>query len=333
VHKRLALSLLPNPVRALVASVFAIALVVGLAAPAAHAGPTVAEIEAQIKKLWPEAEQLIEDYNKVHEDYKKNKAKQAALAKQLAPLQLEVDLAQVRVGAIAAEVYKNQGVNTFNAIITSGSPDALADQLSFLDQLARQQERQLEGVTTLMAKFDEQKVPLDKVVGDLAIADADLAAKKKDIEAKLNNLQALRRQAYGTTGGTGSYRPWPCPSAYEPTNGYKAAVYACKQAGDPYVWAAAGPNSFDCSGLVLAAWKQVGVYLPHNAYQQKQSIPSVSRANLKLGDLVFFYSPVHHVGIYVGNGKIMHAPSVGDNVRMATIDDAGPANGFGRPQK
>ena len=322
-----------NRLRALVGFVFAALMFVALPGVPAHAEPSVAEIEAQIRKTWPEAEKLIEEYNKVHEDYRQAKAKQGALAKKLAPLELEVELAHIQVGALAAEIYKFQGVNTFNAVVTAGSPDQLADQLTYLDQVARHQERQLEGVNALMATYNEQKAPVDQLAAELAQADKDLAAKKKDIEAKLIELQKLRRQAYGSTGGTGSFRPWPCPAAYEPTNGYKAAAYACKQAGDPYVWAASGPNSYDCSGLTLAAWKQVGVYLPHNALRQSQSIPSISRSQLKLGDLVFYYSPIHHVAIYVGDGKVMHAPTFGDNVRMQTIDDAGPVAKFGRPQK
>ena len=106
---------------------------------------------------------------------------------------------------------------------------------------------------------------------------------------------------------------------------------ACKQAGVPYVWAAAGPKGYDCSGLTLAVWKQVGVYLPHNAAAQRRSMPYVSRANLQIGDLVFFYSDLHHVAIYVGNGKIMTAPTFGDFVRMKSLDQAGPVHSYGRP--
>jgi cell wall-associated NlpC family hydrolase len=97
------------------------------------------------------------------------------------------------------------------------------------------------------------------------------------------------------------------------------------------VWAAAGPGSYDCSGLTLAAWQSVGVSLPHQSRSQRSSMPYVTRANLKVGDLVFYYGDIHHVAIYVGNNKIMHAPSAGDNVRMADMDAAGPINSFGRP--
>ncbi len=165
---------------------------------------------------------------------------------------------------------------------------------------------------------------------ELAAQDKDLAAKKATIEGRLDELQRLRRAAYGTTGGTGSYRPWPCPATYAPTPGYQAAAFACAQAGKPYVWAAAGPNSYDCSGLTLRAWAQVGVYLPHNAAAQRRSMPYVDRANLQLGDLVFYYSDLHHVAIYVGDGKVMQAPMAGDVVRMTEMDRS-PIHSFGRP--
>jgi cell wall-associated NlpC family hydrolase len=320
--------------RAVLAAAVAALLLAGVAGSPARADPTTpAQIEKEIRDVWLKAEPLIEEYNGVHEQYKKNRAKQADLQKKLEPLQRQLDLAQLRIGAIAAQVYKGGQADAFNAVLSSGSPDMLADRLSYLDAMAREQQRQLTGVTTLKAQYDAQKAPIDQLVATLAKQDADLAKKKKDIEAKITQLQKLRRQAYGTTGATGSVRPWPCPATYEPTNGYKVAAFACKQAGKPYVWAADGPDSYDCSGLTLAAWKQVGVYLPHQSRDQRASIPTVTgRSNLKLGDLIFYYSPIHHVAIYVGDGKVMHAPSFGDVVRMATIDDAGPIHSFGRPK-
>jgi cell wall-associated NlpC family hydrolase len=297
----------------------------------AHAQPTVAEIEAQIQKIWNDAEPLIEHYNAVHEQYQKNKSMQDQLQKKIEPLQRQVDLGRLRVGAMAAAVYKGGHADTFNAVLTSGSPKQLAEQLTFLDALSRDQDRQLEGVSTAKAQLDGQKAPIDVLVAELAKQDTDLAQQRAAIEAKLTELQKLRTQAYGSSGAsTGSFRPWPCPSEYLPTNGYKAAAYACKQAGIPYVWAAAGPSGFDCSGLTLAAWKQVGVYLPHNAAAQRRSMPYVSRANIQLGDLVFYYSNLHHVAIYVGGGHVMSAPTFGDHVRMVAID-AYPIHSIGRP--
>jgi hypothetical protein len=307
------------------------ALVLMSGAQARAAVPDPATVEKQIAKIWATAEPEIEKYNQIHEDYQKNKAKQTALMKKIDPLQRQLDLSQIRIGAISAQVYKGGNANAFNAVLTSGSPEMLADQLSILDQLARAQQKQLTGVTELKAKYDKQRAPIDTLVTKLAAQDKDLAAKKASIEKQLAKLQELRRQAYGTSGQTGSLRPWTCPSEYLPTPGYKAAKYACNQAGDDYIWATAGPNTFDCSGLTLAAWRQVGVSMPHNAAQQRASMPYVKRADLQIGDLVFYYSGISHVAIYVGNGKVMHAPSAGDVVRMAQMDAVGPIHSYGRP--
>jgi peptidoglycan DL-endopeptidase CwlO len=184
----------------------------------------------------------------VHEQYQKNKARQEQLRKRIEPLQREVDLGRQRVGVMAAAVYKGGRADAFSAVVTSGSRQQLAEQFAFLDVLSREQDRQLEGVSKSKADLDGQEAPIDALVAELAKQDADLAQHRKAIEAKLTELQKLRTRAYGSGGGTGSYRPWPCPSEYLPTNGYKAASFACMQAGIPYVWAAAGPTGYDCSG-------------------------------------------------------------------------------------
>jgi peptidoglycan DL-endopeptidase CwlO len=322
---------LPTPIRVLVAGAVAALLSIALPATSANAAPTVQQIEAQIAKVWGQAEPMIEQYNSVHDQFLKNKAQQAALQKKILPLETQVELGQARVGYIAAQAYMGQNADTFNALISAGSPAALADQLTFLDQLARQQEQQVASVAALKQKYDVQKAPLDTLVAKLAQQDSDLAAKKKTIDAQLAQLQQLRLQAYGSSGSTGSFRPWPCPSAYAPTNGYKAALFACHQAGDPYVYATAGPDSYDCSGLTQAAWNSVGVFMPHNALAQRDSTLSVKRADLQVGDLVFYYDDTRHVAIYVGNDKVMQAPAPGDNVRMSVLEQVGPVVAYGRP--
>jgi len=91
--------------------------------------------------------------------------------------------------------------------------------------------------------------------------------------------------------------------------------------GRPYVWGAAGPSTFDCSGLTMWAYKQVGINLPHFTGAQWNAGTHVSRGELQPGDLVFFYSDRHHMGMYIGAGKMVHAPHTGDVVQIATVDD------------
>lgn len=301
-----------------------------LPATVARAEPTVAEIEAQIEQIWSKLEPLIEQYNNVHSQLVKNRAKSAELARKIRPLQLQVDLALSQVGNIAAQYYKGGGPSALNAILSSGSPTTLADQLTLLDQLAKSQQRQISNVVTVKSRYAAEKQKLDELIALQAKQDADLAAKKKIIESEMNRLQRLRIQAYGTSTVGGALRIGPCPAIYITGKAGIAVKFACAQIGKPYVWGANGPNTYDCSGLTQLAWKQAGVYLTHyTGAQWTEGVP-VSRANARPGDLVFFYSDLHHMGMYVGNGLMVHAPRTGDVVRMAYIDRM-PIAGFRRP--
>lgn len=316
-------------VRAVVGA--AAAICVGLLPAAnAYAEPTVQEIEAQIEQTWTKLEPLIEQYNNIHSQLKKNQQKSTDLAKRIQPLQLQVDLALDQVGEIAAQYYKGGGHNsTLVAILSSGSPTTLADQLTMLDQLARSQQEQISAVRTARDQFGAEKKQLDDLIALQAKQDADLAAKKQTIESEMNRLQALRRQLYGNTSAGGSLRIGVCPPILPGGKAATAVKYACGKIGSPYVWGASGPSSFDCSGLTQAAWAAAGVSLTHYTGAQWREGTPVSASAALPGDLVFFYSDLHHVGLYVGNGLMVHAPTSGDYVRMAYVNKF-PVAGYRR---
>ena len=100
----------------------------------------------------------------------------------------------------------------------------------------------------------------------------------------------------------------------------KAVDTALAQVGDPYSWGATGPNAFDCSGLTSFAYKAAGITIPRTSKAQSTFGTPVSKANLQPGDLVFFYSPVSHVGMYIGNGQMVHSPKPGTAVHVAKVD-------------
>jgi cell wall-associated NlpC family hydrolase len=119
----------------------------------------------------------------------------------------------------------------------------------------------------------------------------------------------------------GGAPPVPPPaSVVAPTAAAQVAVdTALAQVGDPYVWGAAGPSSFDCSGLTMYAWGAAGVSLPHSSSMQSTVGTAVSYSDLQPGDLVFFYSPISHVAMYIGNGLIVSAPHTGDVVKVIQL--------------
>jgi hypothetical protein len=198
------------------------------------------DVEAQIDDAWTKLEPLIEQYNQVHGQLQATQAKIDVLQRQMDPLQMQVDLAMTRVRAIAAQLYKTGPGSRTLALINSGGPETFVDQMTALDQLARQQNAQVAAAASMRDTFAAQKKPLDDLQAKLAAQDADLAQKKNTIQAQLDQLQKLRLAAYGSSGqALGNLRPVACPMEYLGDKGSQAAKKACSLIGKPYVWGAA----------------------------------------------------------------------------------------------
>jgi len=314
------------------AAILAAALVLSPAAPASAAPSTPGDIENQINDAWNKLEPIIEQYNQVHGQLQDTQAKIDALQKQMSPLQMQVDLAMTRVGAMSAQLYERGPGSRITALLEAGTPATFADQLTTLDSIARQQSSQVSATAALLDTFAAKRKPLDDLEAQLAAQDADLAGKKNTIQAQLDQLQKLRLAAYGSSGqAAGNLRPVACPMEYYGDKGSQAAKKACSLIGKPYIWGDAGPAGYDCSGLTLAAWGSVGVTLGHFTGWQWTEGKPVTRAQLRPGDLVFWFSDLHHMGMYVGGGWVVHAPHTGDYVRMAQLDRGLPVAGFRRP--
>ncbi|MFC0005102.1 C40 family peptidase [Micromonospora siamensis] len=311
------------------AALAGVAVVLTGGATVAHAEPSVTEIEQQIDRDWNRLEPIIEQHNATRADLAVKRRQADALARRIEPLQLQVDLAMNQVSGLAAEAYKGDNLSAVNALLASRTPSEVVDGLELLDRFADRQQRQVRTVAQLRDELAAQKQPLDRMVAQLTRTEAQLAAKKRQINAEIDRLQKLRLTTYGNGGG-GPLRPAPCPATWPGGDAGAVVKFACAQIGKPYVWGAEGPNAFDCSGLVLAAWAKAGVSLPHNARQQRQVTARVSRADLRPGDLVFYYPDLHHVGMYVGNGWVVHASQAGVPIKMKRVDD-GPVNSYGRP--
>jgi cell wall-associated NlpC family hydrolase len=320
-------------VRGLLCLVAAAGVVLAAPAPAALATPSPGSVEAQIDTMWNQLEPVIEEYNDVHGKLIKNQAQLKKLTAQLTPLQVQVDLALSSVRGMAADAYMQGAPNAMNAMLMSGSSTELTDKLTYLDQLALNQNEQIAGVARLRDRYAKAKSDLQVLTASVATRDADLAQKKKAIDGKIAALQKLRLQAYGESGeDDGPLRIGPCPVTYANDRGGRAARKACSLIGKPYVFGSDGPGSYDCSGLTKTAWGSVGVGLEHFTRDQWNETRPISRDELQPGDLVFYFpGSLHHVAIYLGGGEVAHAPHTGDHVRMAMMDKVGPIAGYRRP--
>lgn len=314
------------PVRLLFGTTIVGVLLVLAPATIVYAAP---DVEAQIDTAWNKLEPLIEQYNAVHGQLASGQAKAAEISQRLGPLQLQVELSLGRVSDIAVRYYKGGPTSAINALLSGGSPTVLADQLSLLNQVARVQADELRAVTTARDAFAAEKKTLDAQIKLLAAQDADLAAKKKDIESQIADLEKIRRAA-GSAAATAAKLTGACPVEAASGAAATAVQTACAQRGKPYRYGAEGPNNFDCSGLTLFAWKAAGRTLPHNARAQYQSITHISRDQVRSGDLVFFYGDLHHVGMAIGGGLMVHSPRSGELVQVSSMDRPGVTTVYGR---
>jgi cell wall-associated NlpC family hydrolase len=157
---------------------------------------------------------------------------------------------------------------------------------------------------------------------------ASLARQRSTIEAKIDKLRELRRRVYGSATASPPRHDRFTPE-YSSGPAGQAIRYAFAQIGKGYRFGADGPGSYDCSGLVMASWRSAGVNLAHSAATQWRLVAHLNRDQLQPGDLVFYYSDIHHVALYIGGGRVVHAPTWGQAVTIAPID-VDPVHGYGR---
>ncbi|KOT95148.1 glycoside hydrolase [Streptomyces sp. NRRL F-4711] len=177
-------------------------------------------------------------------------------------------------------------------------------------------------LSELTAEEKARLAAIEKKKQEEAERKAAELAKKQEAERE-RQAEAARKQesgtgSPGTSTGTGSSGP-STPETSNGTQAEKAIAFARAQIGKPYVWGATGPGSYDCSGLTQAAWKAAGVTLPRVTYDQVNAGTTVPVSQAQPGDLVFFYDDISHVGLYIGDGMMIHAPKPGAYVREESI--------------
>ncbi|CAL2063040.1 MULTISPECIES: C40 family peptidase [Streptomyces] len=315
----------------------AAAAAVVLSANAANAAPSEKlskdQVKSKVDKLYEQAEQATEKYNGAKE-------KQQKLQKEISTIQDNVargqeDLNKLRdgLGSLATAQYRSGGIDPSVQLFLSSNPDDFLDKASTLDQLSSQQVDALRKIQSKQRELAQERSEATEKLKDLADTRTELGNKKKDVQAKLaaaqkilNSLTAKEKadlaaqQQRADRSSSERVNLGDAP----PASGRAAAAFAAAQGqlGKPYVYGATGPSSFDCSGLTSYAYAQAGVSIPRTSEEQANIGTRIySQSQLKVGDLVFFYGDIHHVGLYAGNGQVLHAPHTGAVVRYEAMSD------------
>lgn len=286
--------------------------------------PTTAHAEPdpmkQIEEIHEELESISEQVNGL-----KVKLKQAERAAKVASdnagrQQKQLDVVAERVGNLAATSYMTGGADKAVAFATATDPQAFLDQSATLSYFAAQDGTKVVELFQAMQSAQRAKKSADERATQVRTLKKELTDKqdqlKRDyskIRDKLVRKNPEKIAEIPTIPGAGK--------------GAEALRHALTQMGKPYVWGADGPNSYDCSGLTMWAYAKVGINLPHFTGSQWNAGTRIGRSELQPGDLVFFYSDLHHMGMYIGDGKMVHAPQTGDVVKISSIDDRPFAGG------
>lgn len=302
------------------------------------AEPDIDSVQERVDRLYHEAEAAQERYHDVKlefdelsKDLKALKADQRRQAAKLDGIQGEVSDSVVRQ-------YEGESISAVGQVVVSEDPRAFLGQLSTMSNLTDMQTGLFDDYNTELKALNlrkdatrERAEEVEKSKEEMASEQATVDDKLAKAEDLLADLKEEERQRLAEQAAESTTPPPPAGELPKASGGAAAAVsYALAQVGDSYVYGAAGPDAFDCSGLTMMAWAQAGVGLPHSSGAQMGSGAPVSSSALQPGDLVFYYSPVSHVGIYIGNGQIVHAANPGTGVVVAGVFSM-PFSGAVRP--
>ncbi|MFD7134982.1 NlpC/P60 family protein [Streptomyces sp. NPDC059894] len=312
----------------------------------AEPDPTPAEVKAKVDKLYQEAEAATEQYNGTQEKATAAEGRLKALQDEAARKEARLNTALEALGTVAAAQYRSGGLDPAVQLALSDDPDRYLDGAAFVERAGDRQSAAVTGVRKQLREIEQLRGAARVELTSLKTRRTELRRHKETITGKLDAARRLlsrltaaerarmRTDTDGAPGADGTRASRTAAGARDtlqapgsattaaPTSRAAAAVsYAYAKLGSPYVWGATGPNAFDCSGLVLAAYRSAGVSLPRTTYAQIDAGRHVSRSELLPGDLVFFYSGITHVGIYVGDGRMIHAPNPSAPVRVAPLDE------------
>jgi cell wall-associated NlpC family hydrolase len=292
------------------------------AAAAPHDGT-----RAEVDRLYEQAEQATESYNKADEHADALRERLGDSQDLIARQQLRVNAMRQKLGSLAGAQYRAGGIDPSIALLFSDDPADYLDRASMLDRVNADQAGRLKELQEAMRELTQQRAEATRELSELDKSRKAVAAHKRTVEHKLararrllNSLPSKERAAYGRADR--SDRPdLPVPTGAGAASGRSAsAVAAVRSAlGRPYVWGANGPTGFDCSGLMQWSYARAGVHLPRTSQEQRFAGRQIPLSEARPGDLVIYRADASHVGMYVGNGQVVHAPYPGAPVRYDPV--------------
>ena len=280
--------------------------------------PNLTTLIAQAKQLEFQINALSEQYDGLRLQLTRAKAN-AWIAQQAASRgSAALAVGQQAVAQLAAANYMNSGLDPTFQALTTGDPRQFLSQASTIAELNQSSGMMVSTLSNQVNQALRDKQTADQQVAQVRALQAQMDGKRTLILAKIDQVNsAAMKQAMAVFTQTGHYPNIAIPT--ENTVGAQALQAALTRAGDPYVWGAAGPSQFDCSGLVVWAYAQEGIALPHYTGSLWESGVHVARSDLEPGDLVFFGADISHVGIYVGDGMMIDASNFGVPVHVEPI--------------
>ncbi|GGU66618.1 glycoside hydrolase [Streptomyces albospinus] len=304
------------------------------------------DVRKEIDALYRKAEQATDAYNAAEEQVRLQEKEIVDLARTIDGAQRRLAALKRQAGALASAQYRGGGIPTEAKLILNADPEAflnnadlarkgqqaakgVINQLthlkSDLEGYARSATDRWEQLEANRKKKDAARKEINDKIDAAKALESRLAAKEKDRLRKLEDDQALLAQQKWLDSGVLKDITHKASD-----RGKKAISYATSQIGKDYVWGAVGPDTFDCSGLTLRSWQAAGRTIPRTSQEQWRQLPRVSLQEMRPGDLIIYFSDASHVGMYLGDGAIVHAPRPG---RQVTITGAGsmPILGVVRP--
>ncbi len=295
-------------------------------AAGAEPQPTLSQVKAQVNSLTAQLDGLSQRYDELTGQLSAASGRLAQVQQEAARDQAGFLAARAKVAQIAAAAYEDSGQDSVAGLLTSGDPSAILRQASLLEQQADHQNGQISLFLSSARQLRGVQLALQRTEYGIAALRAQLAAQRNAMtkllagkQATLDSLTA-QQQTTVTAGGIGAggttAATYTGPTT---TQAGKAVAFAYAQLGKPYQWGATGPATYDCSGLVQAAWAAAGVAIPRVTYDQWSALPHIATSAIEPGDLLF-YDGVGHVAMYVGDGYIIDAPQTGLDVERIPLD-------------